>query len=156
MVHKMKSTIEMFTVVCQKLINTWKTPNAILFLNNVKQRALKNKNVPFVDELLDEIEFLRKIYINDKSNVEAYPHIISTLTFLWGSVEIIDYLDNLMNFSPTLKRPHRRGFDFDTLEEIQFLYNLFIDNEKELSIDTQISTTSLNRNQIWNYIQSQF
>lgn len=67
---------------------------------------------------------------DEKANLEAYPHVVETLTALWGCYELKAFLKRLI-LSGSDRNP-RAGFPQAVYEELVFLYNLFLDNESSL------------------------
>ena len=70
------------------------------------------------------------INLDVKANLEAYPHVVETLTALWGCYELKAFLKRLILSG--FDRKTRAGFPEEVHEELVFLYNLFIDNESSL------------------------
>lgn len=67
-------------------------------------------------------------YINvvgvEQCELEGFPHIVEKLENFWGYPEFMDYYHSLM----VTDRANRQGFPMKVLEELGFLYELYIDN----------------------------
>lgn len=52
---------------------------------------------------------------------KQYPHVAKKIYLMWGSTECLDFLEGLINFTPTPDRPHRQGFPFEVMTEIHLI-----------------------------------
>lgn len=52
---------------------------------------------------------------------EQFPHIAEKIWIMWGSEECMNYIENLVNYSPTADRPERQGFPFQALIELNII-----------------------------------
>lgn len=53
-----------------------------------------------------------------------FPHIAKNIIIMWGSSECMDYLDSLINYTPTSDRPDRQGFPFHAIIELNHIMSI--------------------------------
>ena len=70
-------------------------------------------------------DFVEKIKTDNSCIDDDFPHISQTIIYLWGSVECMEYMDGLINYSVTTERPEsRQGFPFKAINEITVLMHM--------------------------------
>jgi len=78
--------------------------------------------------------------VNEKSEIENYPHILKNILLFWNYKEGLDYFDKIM-FS---ERESREGFSLEAFEELSFLKEIL---KEVLSI--KVRTWNIHRDYIW-------
>ena len=75
-----------------------------------------------------------------------FPKIAHRLSQLWGSVECLNEIENLLNYSYTKERPLRQGFSFSVILELQ---NLLVTHTNQFPFMHSEFTRQLN--DPWSY-----
>ena len=86
------------------------------------------------------------------SAIERYPHVMEKLQLFWGYPEFLDYLKSIIEDD---RNRVRNGFPIDVINELVFLYNIYLDEMesvlKEKLTESQIISLNekLKKNDIW-------
>ena len=72
---------------------------------------------------MDNITYINIVGVG-QLEIEGFPHIVEKLETYWGYPDFMKYYNDLM----VADRPNRVGFPEPVVEDLLFLYNLYLDN----------------------------
>jgi hypothetical protein len=67
-------------------------------------------------------EIAEELGVVDSAIDHLFPHVSGMLTHLWGTVDCMDYLDDLLVV--TGERANREGFPFEVLQELMIVQRI--------------------------------
>jgi len=74
-----------------------------------------------------------------------FPHIAEKILWLWGEPECMEYLENLINWSPDESRKDRQGFPFAVIIELNIIRRVHHERYPHLN-----TTYSARKKDPWN------
>jgi len=95
-------------------------------------------NPALAQQLFRKSEKLKRKRMGMPSAIESFPRVVKTITGLWRYSEGQKYLEELIMVEGG---KHRAGFPLKAQEELMFLYQLLVEQNKILSIRGQKITT---------------
>lgn len=91
-------------------------------------------NPALAQQLFRKSEMLKRKRMGTPAAIESFPRVMKTITGLWRYSEGQKYLEELIMVEGGKRRA---GFPVDAQEEIMFLYQLLLDQNKILGIRGQ-------------------
>lgn len=74
------------------------------------------------DTLSEMLPELGEHFSYEKSILDReYPHVAKTIVAIWGSSECMNYMEDLIGYTPTEERLSRQGFLFEAVKELNWL-----------------------------------
>ena len=77
------------------------------------------QTAPTVYELVADLRKSASESLIDKD----FPHIAEKIKYLWGTIELLEQLEPMLQWHPTEERPNRAGFPMEVVTEITVILN---------------------------------
>lgn len=89
----------------------------------------------FSDSLLELVPEIQSQTNCESSILDSqFPHVSKRIRDTWGTAECMDYLEELLNYTPDSQRPHgRQGFPFEAMKELSIVQAHHIDKFPNLN-----------------------
>lgn len=96
-------------------------------------------NPALAQQLFRKSETLKRKRMGTPAAIESFPRVVKTITGLWRYAEGQKYLEELIMMEGGKRRA---GFPVEAQEELMFLYQLLLDQNKILGIRGQKITAN--------------
>ncbi len=98
--------------------------------------AVENRviNPALAQQLYRKSEMLKRKRAGEPAAIESFPRVVKTITGLWRYSEGQKYLEELILVEGGKRR---RGFPVEVQDELMFLYQLLLDQNRILSLRGQ-------------------